>query len=340
MGLSCYFTPIHVIYVKISRLLLRGEECMQALTAILPIFMIMLLGWFLKLKRIMDADFIYKLNFIIFWVAMPALVFRLMIRCDISSISGVSLFTGLYLAFMVTPLVAWVSGIVRNRVTGFPEKRIPVSILCSIRSNNVFMGLPVISLLLGDPGLEALSIYLAVGMAGYHIMSIGIAQVALSGRLSSRSLISTVKNLVKNPIILAVAAGMVFSFSGLCEIPSSLDKGLSVLAEMASGLALLTIGASFNSDRLIAALKETWFDAFFKLVVTPALVWGAFLFWPVEGLMFKVVVLVCGMPVAVNSFSVAQGMGMDSEYAAELITTSTVLSMVTIPLWAITLGIV
>lgn len=313
---------------------------MQALTAISPIFMIMLLGWFLKLKKIMDADFIYKLNIIIFWVAMPALVFRLIIRCDIASMPGMSLFKGLYVAFALTPLLAWVTGIARNRISGFPKGRIPVSILCSIRANNVFMGLPVISLLAGEPGLEALSIYLAIGMVGYHIMSIGLAQIALSGRLSPGAIIKTLTNLAKNPIILAVAFGIILSLSGLCQIPSSIDKALSVLAETASGMALLAIGASFDHERILTSLKETWFDALFKLIATPAMIWLAFAVWPVEDLMLKVVVLVCGMPVAVNSFSVAQGMGMDSEYAAELITTSTLISIITIPLWALILGIV
>ena len=312
---------------------------MQAIISIMPIFMIMLLGWFLKVKDIMNKDFIYKLNLIIYWVAIPALLFRMMLRCDINSISQMPLFKSLYLAFILTPFLAWGLGILRTKLVGFNEDRVPVSVLSSIRPNNIFMGLPVVSLLMGDPGVEAVSIYLVVGMAGYHVMSIGIAQLAQSGRLSIGGLFTTLVNLLKNPIIISVVAGLFVSMAGMCNIPPFLDQFLSILAKTASGMALLAIGASFNHSRLLKALKETWFDALFKLFVSPSVMWCAFLVWRVDGIMMNTVILICAMPVAVNTFSVAQGMEMDSTYASEVITTSTLLSIVSIPVWTFILGI-
>jgi len=317
----------------------RGDVYMQAIISIMPIFMIMLLGWFLKVKDIMNNDFIYKLNFIIYWVAIPALLFRMMLRCDINSISQMSLFKSLYLAFIFTPLLAWGLGIIRTKLVGFHEDRVPVSVLSSIRANNIFMGLPVVSLLIGDPGVEAVSIYLAVGMVGYHVMSIGIAQLAQTGRLSIEGLFRTLVNLMKNPIIISVVAGLCVSMAGLCNIPPFLDQFLGILAKTASGMALLAIGASFNHSRLFKAFKETWFDALFKLFVSPLVMWCAFLVWRVDGIMMNTVILICAMPVAVNTFSVAQGMEMDSSYASEVITTSTLLSVLSIPVWTFILGI-
>jgi predicted permease len=51
------------------------------------------------------------------------------------------------------------------------------------------------------------------------------------------------------------------------------------------------------------------------------------------------VILLTAMPIAVNSFILAQGMGMDEEYAGRLIAMSTICSVVTIPFWIIVIGI-
>ena len=90
---------------------------------------------------------------------------------------------------------------------------------------------------------------------------------------------------------------------------------------------------------LPSLLKTTLRDSLIKLLVQPAVVWGLFLLWPVSPLMMKAVVLVSAMPVAVNSLVVAHGMGMDDSYAGEIITLSTILSVVTIPIWIRLLGL-
>jgi len=307
---------------------------MQGILIVLPIFMIMFIGWILKSINVMDQAFVNKLNFIIYWVAIPALIFRLMMKCDIRNIYDEQLFKAIYLGFLLAPLLAWIFSLARSRFSRISRERTAVSVLAAIRSNQVFMGIPVITLLMGDRGLEALTIYFAAGMIGYHVISIALGQIALSGRFSITSLRKACINLLQNPIILAVVAGLVVSLTGFCRISPWFDEFLNMLAKTASGMALLALGASIDHSRLVVAFRETWFDALFKLLGYPFILWCAFLVWPTTPLLMKTVILVSSMPTAVNNFVVAQGMGMDSNYCAELITTSTVLSIITVPLWS------
>jgi predicted permease len=127
--------------------------------------------------------------------------------------------------------------------------------------------------------------------------------------------------------------------AGIHVFPRALDVTLKVLGDIGTGMALLAVGAGLDFRSAPAVLRKTWRDSFIKLIVQPALVWACLLLWPVGNLMVQVVVFVCAMPVAVNSLVVAQGMGMDDQYASELIAVTTLFSAITLPVWIRVLGI-
>ena len=168
-----------------------------------------------------------------------------------------------------------------------------------MRSNQVFMGIPVVSIAMGTPGLEALSIYLAVSLVGYHIISISSSQLVLSGGISPASIKNTLKKVLTNPMVLACFIGIFFSFNGIHVFPRAVDTTLKVLGDIGTGLALLSIGARLEVRALPSLLKTTWRDSAVKLIVQPAVVFGLFLLLPVSSTMMKAVVL--GSTAAISS---------------------------------------
>lgn len=302
---------------------------------VLPLVLIMILGAVFRFMGILGDESVPKLNALLYWAAIPALLFRSILRVGSGIFSDPNLFWAVHVSFLVVPGIAWLIS------SAFSSSRrcIAVSVLVSIRSNNIFMGIPAVTIALGQEGLDALSLFFAAGLLGYNFISITWAQIALSGAVSFRSMVSNFKNLMKNPLIMACILGVAGSYLGFTELPRWMDLTLKIIGDTGSGIALIALGASLRFAGMGEAFRSAWRDSLFKLFIHPALVWSAFLVWPVDPVLRNTVVLVSAMPGAINNFVLAQSMGMDSDYAGSMIALSTAFSVVSLPIWIAMLGV-
>lgn len=308
---------------------------MNELLIIAPIAAVILLGRLLGTSGAVSPQTFRETNKILYWISIPALLLRLTVRANLDALGGWNLFFAVYGTYFLLPLIAFGIG----RLFKEDRKRLAISALTSMRSNQVFMGIPAVSIAMGNPGLEALSLFLAMSLVGYHVISIASSQLVITRELSVRSLLGTISKVVRNPMVCACLVGILCSSLGFREFPGWIDTTLKVLGDIGTGLALLALGASLKVVSLKGVFRSTWRDCTIKLFLHPLTLFLFFSLLPVEKTMMQVVVFCSAMPVAVNSLVVAQGMGMDEHYAAELIAVSTMLSVFTLPLWIRFLGI-
>lgn len=308
---------------------------MAGLSAIFSLLLVILLGWTLRRTGFLTETLATGLIRLLYYVGLPALLFRKISSVGMEAIADPNLFLAVHITLFVVPLLAWgLALLLREK-----RSRLAVSVLLADRSNNVFMGIPVVTAVMGAEGAAGISLYLAVGLVAYYLFSMAWAQLALSGEFSPKSLGGTVRSLVKNPLVLACLLGISVSFLGLGELPAWLDLFLKNLGSMASGLALLALGATVHIDHPLDSLRSAWRDTLFRLFLHPAVMWAVFRFLPVDPTVERAVILATAMPSAVNNFVLARGMGMDYRYAGEVIAASTVLSAVSIPIWLHILGL-
>lgn len=133
--------------------------------------------------------------------------------------------------------------------------------------------------------------------------------------------------------------GLCFALAGYDMLPGTIDKTLQLLGSCATGLSLLTLGASSAPGKVIASFAAAWRDVLVRLILHPALLLLWFRLFPAEKTLEQVMVLMAAMPTAITMFILAGGMQLDSDYAAQIIIASTALSILTIPVWSVILGV-
>ena len=111
----------------------------------------------------------------------------------------------------------------------------------------------------------------------------------------------------------------------------------------ATAIALLALGGTLDLSRVSRIsnmIKNTWQDCVIKLLIHPLLMWSVLSALSISGPLLKIAVMLSSMPSAVNCFIMAKEMKMDADYAADLVASTTVLGVISIPLWANFLGII
>lgn len=306
----------------------------SAFFIVLPLGAVMAVGWYLRYRDIVTSTGLEEMNRLLYWVAMPAILFRSTIRVDRELFSNLSFMIAVYSVFFVLPFIAW--GLARVRK--FPTEKLAVSVLTSVRGNNVFMGLPAVTIALGEAGLDSYGIYLALSLVVYQMISISMGQFALSGNISIKSVRQVASRLIRNPMLMSCVFGVIGAFSGVGSIPHWVDQTLIILGNVGSGVALIALGASLVLEDVLSSIRQVWSDLVVRLILSPLLTLVAFQFFPVEPMLAKTSVLVAAMPAAVNNFVLAKGMGMDGDYAGKVVVTSTMCSVITITIWLSVMG--
>ncbi len=191
-------------------------------------------------------------------------------------------------------------------------------------------------LAMGETGLKDASIYIAVSTISFQIISIMAGEFALSGKFSLSGLGGILKRLTVNPLIISCALGIGLALAGLRTIPGVFDETMKLMGGAATAIALLALGGTLDLSRISSIynmIKATWHDCLIKLVIHPIILWVLLLALSVPEPLLKVTVMLSSMPSAVNCFIMAKEMKMDSDYA-DLVASTTVLGIISIPVWA------
>jgi predicted permease len=307
----------------------------NGLRIVAPLVMIVLLGTALKHGGFLGSNDRERMTSLLYWVVLPCLLFRSMYLSGNVIPDGMNLFLATYLPFFLVPAFALIVSWMRRPGD---RRRHALCAMSAVRANNVYLGLPAAFLAMGESGEAAASIYVAVMLPGYNLLSTMWGEAILSGGLSPKSVARTLRRLLKNPLVSSCLLGMLFS---LLEIPvhDTLLTSMEMVGNMATALALFSLGLGINFSNIFSAARRTWPDVLIKLFVHPAVSFFCFAIWPVPDELARAAVLLCAMPTAINTFILAEGMGMERDYVSDIITVSTSAAVISIPMWLAILGI-
>ena len=277
-------------------------------------FFLVAAGAILKSTGILKDDAKGILTDLVLYFFLPCNIinsFRMEFNLDILRKFAVVLGISLVVQFVSYVL----SKLLYNHV---PKELKRVMQYCTIVSNSGFLGLPIAQGIYGAEGM----MYASVFIIPMRVMmwSAGIACFTESPDMKS-----VVKKLVFHPCIVAVYIGL-----GLMIFQNPLNQIYS---------AVLGCGMMFSGMSLRSMIdKNTMFISALRLVVMPAIVFAACHFTGIDPFLAGVCTIITGMPAGSTSAILAAKYGCDYKFATKCIVISTLLSLVSIPIWAMLLG--
>ncbi|WP_420599335.1 AEC family transporter [Neptuniibacter sp.] len=289
-----------------------------------PIFFIVFLGYLLKRIHLIDDAFINTASKLVFMVTLPALVFMSISRTDFHAVFNPHQLSFVIGGTLLSFVGLWLSA---KHWIKKPED-LGVFIQGAFRSNYGIIGLAVSFNLFSDSGLAQASILLALVIPLFNVLSI-VALTIPAHRSGSSSLSSTVLEILKNPLIIAVLLALPFSYFGF-QLPELVQKTGRYFANLTLPLALLAIGGSLNLASLRNTSAPATWATIAKLIILPFSLTIAAWLYGFRGQDLTMLMILFGCPTAAASFIMAKAMRGNAELAANIILMTTLGSVLTL----------
>ncbi len=298
---------------------------MLSVNAVLPMFLMMATGYLTRALGVLDREDTPKINRIAFRVFLPCLLFYNIYCSDLSSAVRPRL-----IAFAVVGVLAVFACAVLAVLQLEPENdRRGVLIQGIFRSNFVIMGLPIAEALVGGEKLGPIAILIAIVVPLFNFLAVVALEVFRGGR---PKLGEVVVQILKNPLIVSSVIGIAFLLLRI-RLPHAIEQAVSGLGSVATPLQLFLLGAFFRFDGLRRYRRMLTAVTLVKLVVTPAVMLSAAALLGFRGVEFVALIGIFASPTAVNSFTMVQQMGGDSELAGDIVVTTSAFCMLSFFGW-------
>lgn len=298
---------------------------MISANAVLPMCLIMALGYGTRRLGWIRREEISAINKIAFRIFLPCLLYYNVYCSDLSgsfdpllmayAVGGVLLTFGLSLGYTLL-------------TEKLPERR-GVMIQGMFRSNYVIMGIPVATALLGADQLGTVSILIAVVVPLFNMLSVVVLEVFRGQKPKPLHILGQI---AKNPLVIGSVLGILTLAAGI-RLPHILEQTIQNISAIASPLQLFLLGAFFQFSGLKTYRRELVTVSAAKLIVSPVLFLGLGALLGFRGVAFVSLIGIFASPTAVNSFTMAQQMGGDAELAGDIVVITSAMSILTMFLW-------
>lgn len=296
---------------------------MAVLAALVPVFLIVALGWGLRRKGFPGDAFWPLAERLTYYLLFPALL----VHSLGSATFGGFRILPLAAALIATVLLMTLLLIGLRRRLG-PDGPAFTSVVQGAIRGNIYVGIAAAFALWGSAGLLLAAVAIAVLVPTVNLVSVAIlSRYAGDHRAGAGNLW---RELARNPLILGCLAGIVLNVGGI-GLPSSIGAVIAGLGRAALPLGLLAVGAGLDIAAARTAGRLVGTTCALKLVALPALAWVACATFGVEGLTAATAILFAALPGAPASFILAGQLGGDTRLMASIITASVIAAAVTMP---------
>ena len=311
-----------------------------SLEATVPIFLVIVLGYVLMRVGFFTKEFTKIADKYVFKVALPVLLFKQIATADIHEEFDwrfvVFCMAATTLMFMVTWALAKLFLPDKDSVGSFA--------MCSVRGSAAILGIAFIENIYGSSGMGPLMIVSSVPL--YNIYSVIILTVEAKSRRHPETVQTTetttpkqanvitasLLGILKNPIIIGIFAGLPFAIIGI-PIPTIPLKALTSVANTATPVALLVVGAGFEGGKALKKIGPTVVATMIKLVIVPAVFLPIALWLGFRNEALVAIIIMLAAPTTVTTYIMSKNMDNDEVLASSIVVLATLLSSVTLTLW-------
>ncbi|MCD8045300.1 MAG: AEC family transporter [Clostridiales bacterium] len=295
----------------------------------IPIFLVMVVGYFLRRIGILNENFVNVSNKFNFTVTLPVLLYK-----DLASVNILEVFDLKYVLFcaLATSAGFWGSWAIAKLTLKDHSLRGAFT-QAAFRSSAAVMGLAFIQNIYGESAMGSLMIIGAVPL--YNIYSVIVLTFEgdyPEGERDTGKIKQACVNILKNPIIIAIVIGVVVALLGN-PMPTLVNSTVENIAKMATPLALIGLGAGFEGRKALKKIKPTLGASFIKLIAQAAifLPLAAHLGFTGEK-MVALAVMLAG-PATPSCYIMAKNMHNDGVLTASIVVATTLLASVTLTAW-------
>ena len=303
------------------------ENLVFSLNATVPIFMMMVLGMFFRKVKLIDARFTASLNQFVFKAALPAVLFEDMSTSDFFQVWNTKFVLYCFFATLAEILIAALISMLLKDKSLRGE-----FIQGAYRSSAAILGIAFIKNIYGNAGLGPLMILASVPL--YNVIAVTVLSLTRpgSGGLDGNVLKKTLKGIVTNPIILGIAIGALWSVLRIPQ-PRIMQKTVSNLAQVATPLGLIAMGADFDFEKIKGSVLPSAAASALKLVGFCAV------FLPIAvALGFReeqlvAILVMLGSATTVSCYVMARNMGHEGVLTSSVVALTTCASAFSLTFW-------
>ncbi len=297
--------------------------------ALCPLYFYMTVGVVLRKMKVLKSEDLPKLNAFQIRCFIFFSLFNNVRNSDFSAMDSgkLLLFGGASVVFLFLLYMLTVPRVLKDR------RQTATAIQCMHRSNFVLLGMAYAEQLCGPENVGPVSLLICIVTPLFNLLAVITFELLRGGKIHFGQILWKI---LKNPLIIATILG------GLCALfkirfPEYLDKPMKALGSAATPLAMVLVGASLTLKSLEKNKKLVLGVSAVKLLLSPLLIVPAAVLMGFRGAALVGIMTAMAGPTAVVSVSMSYELGGDGELAAEIVATTSLLSLVTMFLWVLAL---
>ena len=301
------------------------DNLILSFNVVLPIFLCILLGYFLRRIRMVDTPSLNVMNKLCFKVFLPIYLFNNIATTNLAAAFNGKLLATAYLG--VTAQFILLMILIPQLEKENPRRGVLIQAM--FRSNFALFGLPLALSLCGTEKVGPTSILVGFTVPLFNILAVVSLESFRGGKPSIKKM---AKGIATNPLIIASLLGIAFNLLDF-TLPGAVQKSVNDLGGVATPLSLVALGGSFTVSKVKEYKKQLTIGVLGRLVFSPLLMVSAGILLGFRNELLIPLLIMSGAPTAVSSFPMAQQMDGDGELAAGLVVFTSALAILSMFLW-------